>query len=343
MATMQAVQVSEAGGPFEHVDRPIPDPGPGEVRVKVEACGICHSDAFVKEGAFPGLEFPQIPGHEVTGIVDAVGDEVTAWSTGQRVGVGWHGGHCFTCEACREGDFINCANAQVTGISFDGGYAEYLCAPQEAVAALPDDLDFAEAAPLLCAGITTYNALRNAGAQPGDLVAVQGIGGLGHLAVQYAKKFGCEVAALSRSSDKAELAADLGADHFIDVNEHDPAEALQALGGAKVILATAPSSAAISSVTGGLGRDGTLMIVAATGEPVEVSPMELIMGRRSLQGWPSGTADDSEDTLDFSALTGVAPMIETYPLSKAGEAYDRMINNEARFRVVLVPDAKYEG
>ena len=276
-------------------------------------------------------------------MIDAVGEGVTAWSEGQRVGVGWHGGHCFTCDACRAGDFINCANAQITGISFDGGYAEYLCAPQEAVAALPDDLDFAEAAPLLCAGITTYNALRNAGAEPGDLVAVQGIGGLGHLAVQYAATFGYDVAALSRSSDKAALATDLGADYFINVDEQDPVEALQALGGAKVILATAPSSAAISSVTGGLGRDGTLMIVAATGEPVEVSPMELIAGRRSLQGWPSGTADDSEDTLDFSALTGIAPMIETYPLSKASEAYDRMINNDARFRVVLVPNAKYEG
>ena len=340
---MQAMQVSEAGGPFEAVERDVPAPGPDEVRIRVEACGICHSDAFVKEGGFPGLEFPQVPGHEVTGTVDAVGDNVTAWSEGQRVGVGWHGGHCFTCAACRDGDFINCENAKVTGISFDGGYAEYLCAPQEAVAALPNDLDFAEAAPLLCAGITTYNALRNAGAQPGDLVAVQGIGGLGHLGVQYAHKFGYEVAALSRSTDKQELAADLGADHFIDTTAEDPAEALQALGGARVILATAPNSQAISSVVGGLGRDGTLMVVAATGEPIEVSPMSLIMGRRSVSGWPSGTADDSEDTLDFSALTGVAPMIETYPLSEANEAYDRMINNDARFRVVLIPDAKYTG
>jgi len=336
---MQAARVPAAGADFELVDLPVPEPGPNEVRVNVEACGICHSDAFVKEAAFPGLELPRVPGHEVAGVVDQVGTDVTSWTKGQRVGVGWHGGHCFTCDACRAGDFINCANAKVTGISFDGGYAEYMCAPQEAVAALPDDLDFAEAAPLLCAGITTYNALRNAGATPGDLVAVQGIGGLGHLGVQYAATFGFEVAALSRGTDKHELATNLGADHYIDTTADDPAEALQALGGAKVILATAPNSKAISQLAGGLGRDGTLMIVAASGEPVEVSPMTLIMGRRSVQGWPSGTADDSEDTLDFSALTGIAPMIETFPLSEANAAYDRMINNEARFRVVLEPGA----
>jgi alcohol dehydrogenase/propanol-preferring alcohol dehydrogenase len=336
---MQAARVPSAGEDFELVDLPVPEPGSDEVRIKVEACGICHSDAFVKEAAFPGLELPRVPGHEVAGTVDAVGSDVTAWEEGQRVGVGWHGGHCFTCDACRDGDFINCANAKVTGISFDGGYAEYMCAPQEAVAALPDGLSFAEAAPLLCAGITTYNALRNAGATPGDLVAVQGIGGLGHLAVQYAATFGYEVVALSRGTDKQELATNLGADHYIDTTANDPAEALQSLGGAKVILATAPNSKAISQLTGGLGRDGTLMVVAASGEPIEVSPMNLIMGRRSVQGWPSGTADDSEDTLDFSALTGIAPMIETLPLSKANEAYDRMINNEARFRVVLEPGA----
>jgi len=336
---MQAARVPSAGADFELVDLPIPEPGPNEVRVNVEACGICHSDAFVKEATFPGLELPRVPGHEVAGVVDEVGTDVTAWTEGQRVGVGWHGGHCFTCDACRAGDFINCGNAKVTGISFDGGYAEYMCAPQEAVAALPDDLDFADAAPLLCAGITTYNALRNAGAAPGDLVAVQGIGGLGHLGVQYAVTFGFEVAALSRGTDKHELANDLGADHYIDTTADDPAEALHALGGAKVILATAPNSKAISQLTGGLGRDGTLLVVAATGEPIEVSPMNLIMGRRSVKGWPSGTADDSEDTLDFSALTGITPMIETFPLSEANAAYDRMINNEARFRVVLKPGA----
>ena len=335
---MQAVHVPEAGGDFEVVDLPIPDPGPGEVRVKVHACGICHSDAFVKEGAFP-IEFPRVPGHEVAGVVDAVGDGVALWEEGDAVGVGWHGGHCFTCEACRDGDFVNCENEQICGISYDGGYAEYMVAPEEAVARMPDGLSFEEAAPLLCAGITTYNALRNSDLQPGDHVAVQGIGGLGHLAVQYARRFGCEVTALSRGTDKEELATDLGADHYIDTTAHDPAEALQALGGADVILATAPNSEAISVLVGGLGRDGQLMVVAATGEPIEVAPLDLIMGRKSVTGWPSGTADDSEDTLDFSALNDVAPMIETFPLSEAADAYDRMINNDARFRVVLVPDS----
>jgi alcohol dehydrogenase/propanol-preferring alcohol dehydrogenase len=339
MATMKAAQVSEAGGPFEIVDRPVPEPDADEVRVRVEACGICHSDAFVKEGTFPGLEYPRVPGHEVAGVVDAVGENVTAWSEGDRVGVGWHGGHCFTCEACRDGDFVNCENAKITGISFDGGYAEYMVAPQEAVAAVPEGLSFAEAAPLLCAGITTFNALRNSDLGPGALVAVQGIGGLGHLAVQYADTFGCEVVALSRSADKEALAHDLGADHFIDTTAEDAAEALQAMGGADVLLATAPNSQAITDVAGGVGRDGTLLIVAATGEPVEVSPMALIQNRSSVKGWPSGDALDSEDTLNFSALNDVAPEIETFPLSDAAEAYDRMMENEARFRAVLVPDA----
>ena len=335
---MQAVHVPEAGGDFQVVDLPIPEPEPGEIRIKVHACGICHSDAFVKEGAFPDIAYPRVPGHEVAGKVDAVGDGVDAWSVGDAVGVGWHGGHCFACDACRDGDFVNCENAQICGISYDGGYAEYMVAPEEAVARMPDGMSFDEAAPLLCAGITTYNALRNSGLQPGDHVAVQGIGGLGHLAVQYARQFGCEVTALSRGTDKEDLAFDLGADHYIDTTASDPAEALQALGGADVILATAPNSEAISALVGGLGRDGTLMVVAATGEPIEVSPFDLIMGRKSVSGWPSGTADDSEDTLDFSALNDVAPMIETFPLSDAAAAYDRMINNEARFRVVLVPE-----
>ena len=337
MGTMKAVQVDEAGGDFDVVDLSIPEPGPGEVRIAVKACGICHSDAFVKEGAFPGIEYPRVPGHEVTGIVDAVGDGVEMWSEGDRVGVGWHGGHDFTCPACRDGDFVNCENGKVTGISFDGGYAEYMCAPAEAVARMPDDLDFDEAAPLLCAGITTFNALRNSGLTPGDRVAVQGVGGLGHLGIQYAASFGCEVIALSRGTDKEALAHELGADHFIDTTDGDPSEKLQALGGADVILATAPSSAAITEVANGLARDGKLMIVAATAEPIEISPMQLIMGRKSVQGWPSGSADDSEDTLDFSALNDVAPMIETYPLTEAGTAYQRMMNNDARFRVVLVP------
>ena len=335
MATMRAAHVPEAGGDFELVDLPTPTPSDDEVRLRVEACGICHSDAFVKEGTFPGIEYPRVPGHEVAGVVDAVGADVDQWSEGERVGVGWHGGHCFTCAACRDGDFVNCENALVTGISFDGGYAEYMTAPAEAVAKMPDDLSAEDAAPLLCAGITTYNALRNQDLRAGDLVAVQGIGGLGHLGVQYAAQMGCEVAALSTSADKADLARDLGASHFIDAGSEDAAEALQALGGADLLLATAPNSAAITDVVGGLGRDGRLVIVAATGEPVEVSPMALIQGRKSVSGWPSGDADDSEDTLNFSALTGVTPEIETFPLEEAAAAYDRMINNEARFRAVL--------
>ncbi len=335
---MKAARVPEAGGDFEIVDLPIPDPDDNEVRVRVEACGICHSDAFVKEGTFPGIEYPRVPGHEVAGVVDDVGDEVTQWAEGDRVGVGWHGGHCFTCEACRSGDFVNCENALVTGISFDGGYAEYMTAPAEAVAKMPDDLAATDAAPLLCAGITTYNALRNQDLRPGDHVAVQGIGGLGHLGIQYAAQMGCEVTALSTSADKEDLALDLGASHFIDASTGDAAEALQARGGADLILATAPNSAAITSVVGGLGRDGALVIVAATGEPVEVSPMALIQGRTSVSGWPSGDAKDSEETLDFSAMAGVTPEIEPFPLAEAGAAYERMITNEARFRAVLTMD-----
>jgi propanol-preferring alcohol dehydrogenase len=335
MPTMRAARVPDAGADFDLVDLPVPDPAAGEVRVQVEACGICHSDAFVKEGTFPGIDYPRVPGHEVAGVVDAVGSNVSQWSEGDRVGVGWHGGHCFTCAACREGDFVNCENGLVTGISFDGGYAEYMTAPAEAVAKMPDDLAAEEAAPLLCAGITTYNALRNQDFRPGDLVAVQGIGGLGHLAIQYAAAMGAEVAALSTSVDKEDLARDLGAHHFIDASTADAAEALQDLGGADLLLATAPNSDAITSVVGGLGRDGALVIVAATGEPVEVSPMALIQGRKSVSGWPSGSAADSEDTLDFSALTGIVPEIETFPLDEAATAYDRMINNEARFRAVL--------
>ena len=332
---MKAARVPEAGADFEIVDLPVPEPAANEVRVRVEACGICHSDAFVKEGTFPGIDYPRVPGHEVAGVVDAVGDDVSQWSEGERVGVGWHGGHCFTCEACREGDFVNCENGLITGISFDGGYAEYMTAPAEAVAKMPDELAAEDAAPLLCAGITTYNALRNQGLRPGDHVAVQGIGGLGHLGVQYAAAMGCEVTALSTSADKEGLAMDLGASHFIDVSTTDAADALQEMGGADLILATAPNSAAITSVVGGLGRDGSLVVVAATGEPVEVSPMALIQGRKSVSGWPSGDANDSEDTLDFSAHADVTPEIETFPLDEAGAAYDRMMNNEARFRAVL--------
>lgn len=335
MAKMNAMQVTEAGGDFTPVELDIPTPNENEVLIKVEACGICHSDAFVKEGTMPGIEYPRVPGHEVIGTVESVGENVSTWDEGQRVGVGWHGGHCHQCEPCRNGDFINCENGKVTGISFDGGYAEYMAAPESAVADVPESLSSAEAAPLLCAGITTFNALRNSNLQAGDLVAVQGIGGLGHLGVQYANRFGCEVAALSRGTDKKKLAEELGADHYIDTRANDAAEELQELGGAKVILATAPNSEAISSVVDGLGIDGELMVVGAVAEPMEISPFQLIMGRKSVKGWPSGTAKDSEDTLDFSALTDITPEIETYPLEKANEAYARMINNEARFRVVL--------
>jgi alcohol dehydrogenase/propanol-preferring alcohol dehydrogenase len=332
---MQAARVPSAGADFEIVDLPVPDPAPDEVRIRVEACGICHSDAFVKEGTFPGLEYPRVPGHEVAGVVDAVGSNVSQWSTGDRVGVGWHGGHCFTCDACRDGDFVNCENGLITGIHFNGGYAEYMTAPAEGVAKMPEDLSAEEAAPLLCAGITTFNALRNQELQPGDLVAVQGIGGLGHLGVQYAAAMGLEVAALSTSADKEGLAHDLGATHFIDASSTDAAEALQALGGADLILATAPNSDAITSVVGGLGRDGELVVVAVTGEAVEVPPMALIQGRKSVSGWPSGDAKDSEETLSFSAQADALPEIETFPLEEANAAYDRMINNEARFRAVL--------
>lgn len=334
---MKAAQVQEKGGDFIIVDLDKPKPGKKEVLLKVEACGICHSDAFVKDGTFPGIEYPRVPGHEVVGIVEEIGEEVKMWKKGQRVGVGWHGGHCFECDPCRRGDFINCQNARVSGISYDGGYAEFMVAPQEAIAAVPDELTSAEAAPLLCAGITVYNALRNSGIKPGDVVAIQGIGGLGHLAVQYAVKMGMRTVAISHSNNKKELAEKLGAQHFINTNQEDPVKALQDLGGAKLILATAPVSSAITAIVDGLGIDGKILIVAATGDPVEVSPMQLLMGRKSVSGWPSGTAKDSEDTLHFSALTGTTPMIEEYPLKEVNEAYDRMINNKARFRVVLKP------
>lgn len=335
MSTMKAMQVPEAGRDFEAVEKEIPSPGRDEVLIKVQACGICHSDAFVKEGLMPGIEYPRIPGHEVIGTIEELGKDVDQWGIGQRVGVGWHGGHCYTCDSCRNGDFINCENGQVTGIHFDGGYAEYMAAPESALASIPESFDASEAAPLLCAGITTFNALRNSSLEPGDLVAVQGIGGLGHLGVQYANKFGCKVVALSRGEAKKELALELGAHQYIDTEAANASEELQKMGGAKVILSTAPSSDAITSVVDGLGRNGQLMIVAAANDPIEVTPLQLIMGRKSVSGWPSGDARDSEETLAFSALKEITPKIETYPLEQANEAYSRMINNEARFRVVL--------
>ena len=332
---MKAVQVSKPGGNFEIVERPIPEPARGQVRIKVEACGICHSDALVKEGHWPGIQYPRVPGHEIAGRIDAVGADVTLWKRGQRVGVGWHGGHDFTCEACRRGDFLLCQVGKITAISFDGGYAEYMIANAEAVAAIPDDLPADQAAPLLCAGITVYNSLRNSGARGGDLVAVQGIGGLGHLGIQYARQMGFRTVAIGRGGDKGPLARKLGAHEYVDTSAGAPAEALQKLGGARVILATAPDSKAISALVDGLAANGKLVIVGASPEPLTITPLQLIGARRSIQGWPSGTAKDSEDTMQFSALTGVRPMIERYPLEKAADAYQQMISGKARFRVVL--------
>jgi alcohol dehydrogenase/propanol-preferring alcohol dehydrogenase len=332
---MKAVQISKPGGNFEVVERPIPEPGRGQVRIKVEACGICHSDALVKEGVWPGIQYPRVPGHEVAGRIDKIGPEVTLWKPGQRVGVGWHGGHCFECEPCRRGDFVNCKFEKITGIHFDGGYQEYMAAPAEAVAAMPDDLPADEAAPLLCAGITVYNALRNSGARGGELVAVQGIGGLGHLGIQYARQMGFRTVAIGRGGDKQALAQKLGAHTYIDTNAGSPAEALQKLGGAKVILATAPDSKSMSALIDGVGVNGKLLIVGAGFEPLTITPLQLIGGRKAIQGWASGTARDSEDTLQYSSLTGVRPMIERYPLQKAADGYQQMISGKARFRVVL--------
>ena len=335
MASMKAAQVAKAGGKFEMVERAVPQPGRGQVRIKVEACGICHSDALVKEGHWPGLQYPRVPGHEVAGRIDAVGPEVSLWKPGQRAGVGWHGGHCFICDACRRGDFLLCAAGKITGFSFDGGYEQYMVAPAEAVAAIPENLPAEEAAPLLCAGITVYNALRHSGARAGDLVAVQGIGGLGHLGIQYARQMGFRTVAIGRNPDKEPLARQLGAHDYVDSAAGDPAQALQKLGGARVILATAPDAKSMSAVVEGLGVDGKLLVVGASTEPLTVTPLQLIHNRRTIQGWPSGTAKDSEDTMRFSALTGVRPMIERFPLDKAAEAYERMITGKARFRVVL--------
>ena len=332
---MKAVQVSKPGGDFEIVDRKTPEPGRGEVRVKVEACGLCHSDLLVKEGHFPGIDYPRIPGHEIAGRVDALGADVKLWKPGQRVGVGWHGGHCFVCDPCRRGNFILCRNEKITAIHFDGGYAEYMIAPQEALAAIPEALSAADAAPLMCAGITVFNSLRNAGARAGDLVAVQGIGGLGHLGIQYARQMGFRTVALGRSKDKEKLARELGAHEYIDTAAGNFAEGLQKLGGAQVIIATAPDSKSISAVVDGLAPDGKLLVIGADPQPLTISPFQLIPGRRSIVGWPSGTAKDSEETLAFSALTGVRPMIEKYPLEKAADAYQQMITGKARFRVVL--------
>ncbi len=336
---MKAVQISKPGGNFEVVERPIPQPGRGQVRIKVEACGICHSDALVKEGLWPGIQYPRVPGHEISGRIDAIGPDVTLWKSGQRVGVGWHGGHCFQCDPCRRGDFVLCQVEKITAIHSDGGYAEYMIAHAEAVAAMPDDLDAAPAAPLLCAGITVFNSLRNSGARAGDTVAVQGIGGLGHLGIQYARQMGFRTVAVGRGKDKETLARKLGAHHYVDTAAGAPAEALQKLGGARLILATAPDSKSISALVDGLAGNGKLLVVGAGFESLSVTPLQLIGQRKDIQGWPSGTAKDSEDTLRFSALSGVRPMIERYPLEKAAAAYEQMISGRARFRVVLTMGA----
>jgi D-arabinose 1-dehydrogenase-like Zn-dependent alcohol dehydrogenase len=332
---MRVAQIPKAGADFQIVEREIPNPGAGQVRIKVQACGVCHSDVLTKEGLWPGIQYPRVPGHEVAGIIDELGEGVSEWKKGQRVGVGWHGGHDGTCLQCRRGDFGNCRNQKIAGISYDGGYQQYMVAPVEALAAIPESLTDVEAAPLLCAGITTYNALRHSGAMPGDLVAVQGIGGLGHLGIQFANKSGYKVAAVGRGSQNASLAKKLGASVYIDSKATNAAEELQKLGGAQVILATAPNSKAMSELINGLGPNGRLMVVGATFDPIEVTPVQLISGVRSIQGWAAGTPADSEDTLRFAELTGVRPMIETYPLEKAAEAYARMMSGDAQFRVVL--------
>jgi len=335
MAKMKAVQVPKPGADFEIVEREIPAPGPGQVRIRVQACGVCHSDVVTKDGVLPGISYPRVPGHEVAGVIDDVGSGVKNWRKGERVGVGWFGGQDGTCLACRRGDFANCASMIICGVSYDGGYQEYMVAPVEALAHMPESLDPAEAAPLMCAGITTFNALRHSGAVPSDLVAIQGIGGLGHLGVQFAKKFGYRVAAIGRVPDNSVLARKLGADVYIDSSATDAAAELQKLGGARVILATAPSGKAMSALVGGLGDNGTLVVVGAAADPIEVAPFQLLFGRKRIQGWSAGIATDSEDTLSFAEMTGVRPMIEKYPLAKAAEAYARMMSGNAEFRVVL--------
>jgi len=332
---MKAAQISKAGGDWELVERDIPEPGADQVRVKVEACGICHSDTLVKDGIWPGLQYPRVPGHEIAGRVDAVGANVTSWSAGQRVGVGWHGGHCFVCEQCRRGDFAMCVNRKVTGIDFDGGYATHVIVPAAVLAAIPDDLPAEEAGPFMCAGVTVFNALRNSGARAGAVVAVHGIGGLGHLGVQYARRMGFETVAINRGKDKEELARQLGAHHYIDATAQDPVAELQKLGGASVILATAPNGPAISVLVDGLAPSGKLLVPAAPAEPLAINVFSLIMKRSSVAGWYSGTAMDSQDTMEFSALSGVHPMIEKYALDRVAEAYEQMHSGKVRFRVVL--------
>lgn len=336
MAKMRAVQIPGPNKPFQLVEKDIPSPKRGEVRVKVQACGVCHSDSLIKDGAFPTLQYPRVPGHEIAGVIDALGEDVHAWKVGQRVGIGWYGGHCKECDSCRRGDFITCANPKTCGLTYDGGYAEYVVAPAEALALIPNELSPVDAAPLMCAGITTFNALRNSGARAGDTVAVLGIGGLGHLAVQYAVKMGYRTIAIARGKDKKDLALKLGAHGYIDSQSQNVAEELKKLGGAKVILSTVTHAQAMSESIDGLGVNGHLIVVGIAPEPIAVSSLPLLAGRRGVTGWPSGTSIDSQDTLNFSALTGVRSMNQTYPLEKAAEAYEHMMSGKARFRTVLV-------
>ena len=341
MSKMRVVQVSRANGPLEIVEREIPEPGAGSVRIKVEACGICHSDSLTKDGTWPGIQYPRVPGHEIAGIIDAVGAAVAVagWKEGQRVGVGWHGGHCGYCDSCRRGDFVTCQVApQNPGIAYDGGYAEYTIAPAGALALIPDGLSAAEAAPLMCAGVTTYNSLRNSGARPGDLVAILGIGGLGHLGVQFAAKMGFRTVAIARGMDKEPLARKLGASSYIDSKTQDPSAELQKLGGAKAVVATVTSGDAMSATLGGLGVNGKLIILGAAAEPLQVAGVPLLLGRRSIVGWPSGSSIDSQDTLAFSKLTGVRAMNEIFPLERAAEGYEHMMSGKARFRAVLTTE-----
>jgi D-arabinose 1-dehydrogenase-like Zn-dependent alcohol dehydrogenase len=335
MAKMRAVQVTEPGGAFELVEREIPEPGRGEVRVQVQACGVCHSDSYAKEGGFPGVTYPLVPGHEVAGVVDAVGEGISWWEVGQRVGVGWFGGNCGHCEPCRRGDFITCENSDIPGVTMDGGYADHLVVPASALALIPDDLGAEDAAPLLCAGVTTYNALRHSGARAGDLVAILGIGGLGHLGVQFAARQGFETVAIARGREKEPLARELGAHHYIDSTTQDVAQELTELGGARVVLATVTASGAMAATVNGLGPRGRLIVVGAAMEPLGIAPAQLIGGNKTLAGHASGTSMDSQDTLAFSALSGIRPMIETLPLERAAEAYERMMSGDARFRMVL--------
>src|SRR5438067_3223782 len=340
---MRAVQVPHAKGSFELVEREIPEPEPGWVRIKVQACGICHSDSLVKDGTWPGIEYPRIPGHEIVGIIDAVGPDVAEWKSGQRVGVGWHGGNCGYCDHCRRGDFFACNVALLTtGISFDGGYAEYMVAPTEALARVPDELSAVDGAPLMCAGVTTFNALRNSGAKGGDVVAVLGIGGLGHLGVQFAAKIGFKTVAIARGKDKEAFSKKLGAHHYIDSRASDPAAELNKLGGAQVVIATVTNADAMTAVLGGLAPNGVLVVIGAAG-PLSVDPILLISGCRSVKGWYSGTSIDSQDTLSFSASNGVHSMNEVFPLERAAEAYERMMSGKERFRVVLDTGARADS